>query len=327
MAFVPLKAEQIAPAAMTVMERLITLPALIDTFPGESFKGVKNDTVTRRIPARVKARRKALRATGSARVIITDDLAESSISIKLTDHVYFATDCTDENLTLDITNFTEQILAPSVRGVVEELENQAYDVIADATYVTGLNVYDWQVDGTDANTGRKMGAWWMATSVDKILNRAYVPQGGRILLVGPEAKFVLLNDAKLEPGPGGADHISALQEATVGRIAGFTVVESPLLEDDECYAFTRSAFTQAVVAPVVPESLKFGKSVGSSGFGLRWIRDYDKDILSERSIVDVYTGASSVEDGRVPTVAPAGVTYGAAGGTTYNARAVKINLV
>jgi hypothetical protein len=324
MAFIPLKPEAIAPAAMEVLERLILLPALIDTFPGESFKGVKNDTVTRRIPARVKARRKALRATGSARVIITDDLAESSIPIQLKDHVYFATDCTDENLTLDISNFTEQILAPSVRGVVEELENQVYDLIADATYVTGLNVYDWQVDGTDTDTGRKMGAWWMATSVDRILNRAFVPQGGRILLVGPGAKFVLLNDAKLEPGPGGADHISALPEATVGRIAGFTVVESPMLADDEAYAFTRTAFTQAIVAPAVPESLKFGQAVGSNGFGLRWIRDYDKDILSERSIVDVYTGGASVEDGKVPST---GGTYGAAAGTNYNARAVKINLV
>jgi hypothetical protein len=321
MAFTPLKPEAIAASAITVLERLIVLPSLIDTFPGTSFIGVKNDTVNRRIPARAKARSKALRATGADRVILTDDLTESSIPIRLTDHVYFATDCTDENLTLDISSFTEQILAPSVRGVVEELENRVYDLIADATYVNNLNTFNWTPEALDAR-GRKQGAWYMATSVDKIMNRAFVPQGGRILLVGPQVKWEILNDSKLEPGPGGADHISALQEATVGRLAGFTVVESPMVGDNEAFAFTRSAFTQAILAPAAPESLKWAKTVGSNGFGLRWIRDYDKDILAERSIVDVYTGGASVEDGKVPT----GIA-GATAGTAYNARAVKINLV
>src|SRR5690349_12712841 len=77
----------------------------------DRFKGAKNDTVTLKVPAYTTARTRTMRSTTA---IILDDLTETSVDVKLDTHVYKALRVTDEEMTLDIVNFGEQVTAPAM---------------------------------------------------------------------------------------------------------------------------------------------------------------------------------------------------------------------
>ena len=315
MAFTAIKPEVYAKTALAILERIIKIPSMVDVRNGAEFKGAKDDTVNIKIAARGTARRKLLRATGNDRIIQTDDLAESKISIKLTDHVYFATDTTDENYSLDISDFAQQVLVPSVRAVAVELEDIVYEQIQSATYVPGLNVIEWAAADD---------VWGKLVDARQVLNRAFVPDTGRFLLVGSAAEARILKDTDIKPGPNPTGLGSGtLASAALGTIAGWTIVPSSLVGDDEAYGFIKSAFVLANIAPPLPDGASFARSMGSDGFELRWLKDYDSTILSDRSIVDAWVGTASVEDGKVPASA-GGV--GHVTGSAYNPRAVKFVL-
>lgn len=317
-----LKAEVIIATALGLLQREIVLPALVHTYTVDDFRYAKNDTINIPIRATLTARENALRATGSAREVVTDSLAESSTPVTLSKHVYNAVDVTDEELTLDIASFGDQVLSPQVRAVAEKLEAHIYNQIAAGSYVQGVNDFEWDVETSKAFS--------TALRVRRALNEANAPQNNRVLLVGPGAEEAILNDDKFMPsvnddGLGAA----ALRDATIGRIAGFTVVTSNLLAADEMYGLTREAFVMGNVAPVVPDGVVFGRSMRHEDFSMRWIRDYDSKVLSDRSIVSSYVGTAQVADGKVPakqldgSALPVGVTAGDA----YNARAVRVSLV
>lgn len=319
MAFKPLKAEEIAAASVGILERLIVLGNLVERWDGSMFKGAKGDTVYRRIPARTIARQRALRAVGVNRVIQTDDLEEGSIPVTLDKFTYHATDLTDENLTLDIENFGEQILVPQVRSIAEKLELNVLDTIVNATYLAGLNKLAWNPAGT-ATSFLAKDAYTLAVKARAILNKAHVPDVGRVLLVGTDIESAILSDEKIRPGLSfsglGED---ALRRANIGQITGFEIISSPLIPDNKAYAFVKSAFIQAVVAPEVPAGVGAGGKAVSDGYGMTWTRDYDATIASDRSLIRTFSGTASTEDGK----APAGIS-GVTAGTPYNARAVEI---
>src|SRR5699024_10946140 len=122
--------------------------------------------------------------------------------------------------------------------------------------------------------------------------------GQRILLVGSDYEMSLLDDkrftASISAGDGRAD--SALGNATLGSLAGFTVVRSNLVEPGTAYALTTSSFFSATATPYIPQSIPFGASASYRGYSLRWLQDYDVDYFVNRSVVDFYYGVSHIQD-------------------------------
>src|SRR5688500_12595267 len=101
---------------MLLLQREIVLPRLVWRLPpGTSFKGALDDTVTLKVPAILDARTRTLR---SANPLIADELAQTSVPVTLDTHVYSLLNITDEELTLDIVDFTRDVLAPQMRAVV-----------------------------------------------------------------------------------------------------------------------------------------------------------------------------------------------------------------
>lgn len=306
-----LKPERLAATALGLLQREIVIPQLLTPYGIADFRGASNDQVKVPIRARVDARTMALRATGASRNLTTDTLTESSVTVALTNIVYVAIPVTDEEATLDVDNFAERVLAPQVRGVSEELEVYGYNCLAGANYATTHQVAWTPLKSPTDTTAGSMGAFAMGIRCGKILDQANVPQAGRVLLVGPDAWELILTDPRLEPGIGASGlGEGALRDAVVGRFAGFTIVKSNLLQDDEAYAFHRSAFAFANVAPVVPQGAVTGHSISANNFALRWVADYDAMSQTDRSVVTSYVGTKSIEDG-------AGATQ---------VRAVKVNI-
>lgn len=280
-----IKAAQIVQAATLLLQREIVLPRLVWRQADANFVGALNDTITLRVPAVRVARTRVMR---SATALVADDLAETSVPVKLDTHVYDLLNITDEQLTLDIVDFTTQVLNPQMRGVAEGLE----DVIG--TELAAANV----AAGQELTPLESEEPYDMAVDAARILNDLKVGRVGRTLLVGSEVEAWLLKSDKLSKvNESGSD--SALRDAIITRVAGFTVVGSQAIASDVAYAFHATAIALAVVAPALPSGAVMKERVSIAGLALRFLRDYNPTNATgpvDRSLVDAFVGAVSVEE-------------------------------
>lgn len=315
-----LKPSVIAAAALGLLERELVLPRLMWRMGIEDFRGAANDTVTVRVPARTTAREYEWR-TRSAPIVL-DELSETSIPVTLSKHPYSAVAVTDEELTLDITSFGEQVLRPQVRAVAEKLETYAYAAM------NGADLH-WPVIAPGAGDSPGGGGTTAEYDNDakdilvalvearRRLNVMNVPVAGRVIVVGADIEAILLNGSQLlDASAAGSD--GALRDAQIGRLYGMPIFTSNALPTDEAWVFHPTAFVLAVVAPVVPDGVTMGSSQSFEGLAMRWIRDYDPNYLRDRSVVSAFAGYASVEEDPDPN--------SAVGDQAENVRAVKINL-
>lgn len=292
-----LKPEVINRTALKLLEREIVLPRLVWNYADAEFVGAKNDTVTLRLPAVLNSRDYTFRNDRSSPIVV-DDVTETSVPVVLDHDIYSAVQVTDEQLTLDIVDFAEQVLSPQVKAVARGLEDLIADTMEGATYGTSLNFTD------SANS-----MWSTLVSARQALNDENVPREGRVLVVGSDIETEMLNDDKFNRVDSAGDGAtSALREATIQRLAGFTIVGSNAIDPEVAYAFHPTSFAFVNVAPVVPQGVNFGSRMAQAGLAMRWIKDYDALYLRDRSVVSSFAGCSSVEDDG-----------------TNNVRAVRIN--
>jgi len=273
--------------------------------PGE-FQGAFNDTVTMRVPARRTARTRVLRA-GTA---ITNDVSnEFGVDVKLDTDIYNGAPITDEEFTLDISDFGAQILMPQIRAVAEGLEDMVVDEIEGATYTAGMTI---NADATDMVVSGATDWYRVATRARRLLNDKNVPRSQRTLLVSSDVEEqILLSDRFTRVDSIGAPATDALTEATIGRIAGFNVVPSMALTEGEAFAYHRTAFVLAARAPRVPQGVNMGATRGLNeaqgaagafnGVSVRWIMDYDYTNTTDRSLVNTWAGTATVTDPITPS--------------------------
>lgn len=317
-----LKSDKIVAQALGLLEREIVIPRMVWMFSIGDFKGVANDTISIRVPARTTARTRPLRgnrgtASEGEGIITMDDLIETKVDVTLDTSVYSAVPITDEQMTLDIYDFGFQVLRPQVTAVAEGLENAIVEEMRSATYVHTATIGADPVDAYDGLVDARMK-----------LNKSNVPMSDRHVVVGPgmEARF-LKSDHLNRVDQSGTD--SALRDATIGKLAGFdSIVVSNALDDDEGYAFHRTAYAIGMVAPQIPAGASFGQMTtgargGMNGIGaLRWLRDYDFRNVQDRSLVDAYIGTNIIADGpkssEVQTVTITGAPTGGSFTLTFD---------
>ena len=285
MAVSVLKAEQIARAALALLQREIVLPGLV-TRNSVDFRFAKNDTVSIRVPSLPgTARTMALRATGSDRLRVLDDLTETKVDLVLDTDIYKGVAVTDEVLTLDLVDFTEQITTPLIRAVVEGLENRVATTLSGATYATGHSLTATLADDP----------YDILINARTVLGKKNVPVEGRVVVVGADAEnWILKSDHLNQFEQSGSDN--ALRNAQIGRLAGNTIVTSLAIPANHIYVFHKSAFVLSTLAPAIPASQDFGAVVSGSGLSLRFLRQYDIMNVQDRAIVDVFAGTGVTLD-------------------------------
>jgi hypothetical protein len=282
-----LKPTVVVDTAIKLLQREIILPQLVWLNGIGDFAGKYQDTITIRVPARTVAHRRSLRGTGGARNLVTEDLTENAIPVTLDHDVYHAVSLTDEELTLDITDFASQVLNRQIRAVAEDLENGLADTISGANYAqnnmivhaTASTLWDAIVDGR-----RK-------------LNDEYVDRNGRVLVVGSavEAAFLKSDTFKRYDSTGDSPN-SALRDAVIGNVAGLNVVVSDALKHGDAYLFHPTAFIMATRPPAAPRGANFTSAASAAGLAIRWLMDYDYSNTTDRSLVDTFVGYQSVVD-------------------------------
>jgi len=290
-AHVFVKAEKIVDQGLGMLQRELVLPRLVSRLAASDFVGSKNDTVNVKVPSILSAREYTFRNNRNS-PITYDDLEELSIPVTLDKHVYSGVKITDEQLTLDIASWGEQVARPQIRAVAEKLESYIASAMSAANYAETV-----QYDGVETGEGVS-SIYETLVEARSVLNKANVPAGGRVALLGANVEAAaLLSPNLVNVDQSGTD--SALREATIGRLAGFTVIGNcNSIDPDFAVAFHPTAFAFANMAPEVPSGATAGATSAFEGLAMRWIRDYDPDHLQDRSVYSSFAGATSVEDGR-----------------------------
>lgn len=253
------------------------------------FANKFNDTITVRVPAPSRGHTRVLRGAGAQRNLTVSDLTENSFPVTLTDVAYHLAMLTDEEMTFDLQNFATQVLSRQVRGVADILEEGAVDMIQNAPYAANGALH----------TVAAGDFYKAVNSARRALDEARVP-ADRILLVGTGVAEAILNDDRfIRYDSQGQAAVSALQEARLGRIFGYDIFVSPMIDHGAAYLFHRTAFIMATRVPALPMGAVQAGAVASApgqNITLRWLVDYDPTITSNRSLLDCYVGYKVVEE-------------------------------
>lgn len=306
MANVFAKPNAIVDTVLGMLQPQLVLPNLVWLNGIGDFAHKYNDTISIRIPSPTVAYSRTLRATGSDRNLTASDLTETTIDVKLTDDVYNLVLLTDEEKTLDLLNFADQVLRRQVTAVSTYLENGLSQTIQGAPYTS---VHSAAVDAL----------WNAVISARRQLNDAHVPNEGRVLIVGSAIEeALLLDDRFVRFDSAGADGASRLQTANIGRLAGYSVYVVDTIPHGAAYLFHPTAFVMVSRPPSAPFSNTVATSAVASdnGIALRWLGDYDSSATTDRSLVDTYVGYKAIVDPDPGFVRAARIQLNAASGTT-----------
>jgi hypothetical protein len=277
-----IKVAQIAGAALGILQRELTLPRLVWRDAVGDFRGALNDTISIRVPAYLEAHTRALRS-GDTRN--RNDLNERKVDVTLTTDVYKDVAITDEELTLDIVDFGQQVLNPVMQAVARKVEDALITTVSGATYANTITF-----------TAATDDAWDdIILAAREYLNKANVPMTGRVLAVGSGIdRSLLRTDLFVKANEsGGTD---ALSEARVSRKGGFDIVVVPGLPPNEAYAFHQTAFVMVNRAPIVPAGAPWGIVRTFDGLALRAVQILDSDAIVDILAVDSWVGSNVVTD-------------------------------
>jgi len=275
-----IKAEKVVETALALLEREVILPMLVWRDAVGDFRGSKNDTISIRLPSYTSARKNALR---SGDVRVRDSLAERKVDVTLDTRLYKDIEVTDENFTLDILDFTKQVMSPCLRSIVRGYEDEVGELMSGATYATEL-VLD------EANPYKTFVA------ARKALNNASVPQANRALVVGSDIEEFVLNATTWVANLAASGDPSALRDAETGRIAGFKVVVSNAIAPDEAYAFHQTAYALSTRAPMVPAGAPWGATLSEGGFAIRAVQVLDPTDIVNILATEAWVGTNVVTD-------------------------------
>jgi len=290
----------VATTAAKIVGTDLNLAALISRDVEAEFAPGKGATIRVPVPAAIPTRTRGIYDTTTP--LVSDDLEEQFISVKLENHLYNLAILSEGDLSLDIKDYAGQVLRPQARAIatkIEALTAAAMSAVPATTTIT-------------YNTAAPAKAF---TAARRVLRDNGVP--GEAVLRAAVGSNVYADLLDAPTGQGfDAD----------GKVRGFEVIESTRLDADDIVAFIPSAFSLVVRAPQVPNGAAYGASIktpveqgGSTAFAIRVINDYSPNVAADRSLVSTFAAVAAMplpvddENGHVELVENGGVVRLATG--------------
>jgi hypothetical protein len=285
------KAEKLAAAAVGMLEQELIIPRLFAREGLDNFKGADDDTVSFKVEGVLpyhdyewRSGEAGSSTPGQRAGIVFDEYKERKIAVTFGGNVYSAVKLTDEQNDFDIDSWSV-LLRPQVKAVARGIARRCVKVLQDQEYAVTIGNAEGNLRGALIEARR-------------VLNQFRAPGTSRFMLLGSNFESALLGEDKLTlaQNVGDAAAESALRQATLGQMLGFTFVVDPTIDPDTAYAFADTAFALQTAAPSVPQSAPYGATQSFEGLALRWVRDYDSEHMQDRSVVNTYVGTRSVSD-------------------------------
>lgn len=277
----------IAGRALATLYNTIVLAGLVSRDYDGEFTGKVGDTITIRKPAVFNSE-----LFDRSRGITLQEPREDSTTITLDKLRNVSFLVTDEDMTLRIERFGEQLLDPAAMQIAQDVDADIAEGLVDtANGRDGGGVATW--DGRIANSGFR--------EARTKLTRNKLPLTERHAVLSPEAIAVCLSDELLISAEK-AGTTDALREADIGRILGFDTYETQQFgsgADDKGVAdgvyFHRSAYVLAVRPLQVPRGVSSSQTatIAAEGLSLRVVYAYNLKYKQDEVSVDMLYGVKA----------------------------------
>ena len=325
---------QAARSSLAALRYQSTLARMVNTDYSSEFTAGKGTTVNIKRPVTIdRARTYTKENRANEDKITYSNLFQPYTSITLTDQVYNAVKLPDDFATFTLESLESQVIAPMAESVAEQINSVV--VAAFQSVPVGLTAVDAagrdKYVGTDGKAydtldalkaaGVEFAGFGAAVTVPEaaltatyrgdvlpairaahqVLSQRGVPAQGRTLVVGANWEAALMDFPSLNKVNESGDS-GLLRQATLGSLYGFTIVVDYTVGPNEAWAFQRDAITLATRTTAIPRGAAFASTVSAQGFSLRYLQDYDPDILTDRAVVDTFAGAQVLDAQRIVKV-------------------------
>lgn len=279
-----LKPEKYVALALAKLEKKAILPMAFTKVDGTVFKGARDDQVTVfKTPGITRARDYEWRTRTAP--IVLDRISRTETTLTMKDHIYNAIPITDEELSLDITSFDQEVLDPQLTAVAERAEGKVWNALKSNN---GFKRTDLEVNAANRVLEELL-------KIKSVLDAQGTPKANRRLIVGADmANWIRMSDDLVRYDPSQAT--TTFRQATLGRVADFDIIEFHGIEDNSFYAVHQTALVFANMAPASPEGATYSARQSYNGWALRVLKDYDPNFLRDRSIVSMFGGTAPVLD-------------------------------
>jgi hypothetical protein len=284
----------IARAALANLYETTVMAALVHRDYEQEFQRQVGDTITIRKPATFTAEEYD-RSAG----ITVQNATEGSVPLVLNHFADVSFAVTSEDLTLNIEDFSAQLLDPAMEAISQKIDRDILTLRDDITQEVGVVAGDneWAIDNPR-----------VAIDADRVLNQAKVPPSMRRIAIGPIIKGQWLGDDLFERADARGD-TEGLREASLGRrVFGFDPymtqnIAKPAQTSGNSttevgVAFHQTAFALAFRPLALPRGAQNAAIESYKNFGLRVIYDYDMDKKQDIVSIDCLYGTKTLDADR-----------------------------
>jgi hypothetical protein len=266
----------IAKEALMVLRNNAVMANLVYRDYSNEFASV-GDTISVRKPATFEAKE----YTDS---ITVQDATEGKIEVKLDKHLDVSFAVTSKEMTLDISDFSQQLLVPAMQGFADKIDKYLLDL---QKLVTN------RVNTSDAKTDM--------IAARKFLTENAVPLTSRNYVYNAETEAELLATDLFINASAVGDEGTALREASLGRKFGMdcyvdqNIAEASASSDPKAIAFHKNAFALVTRPLALPEGAAKAHIENYDGFALRVVYGYDMDKKTDTISIDMLCGVKELD--------------------------------
>lgn len=277
----------IASRGIATLYNTMVLAALVSQDFNAEFNGKIGDTVTVRKPATFTA----AQFDRTGRTTTWQDVTEDSIDVTLDTILHVPVHVTDEQMTLEIVTFQEQILTPAMEALAQAIDGRLAEKLVDTAEGAGGG-------GTATISGSPADATNAFIDARTILSRNKMPVTERNAVLSPEGWGASLKTARIIEVDKSAS-TDALRNSVIGRITGFETYESQVFGygsgdagQADGVAFHKSAVILVLRPLNKPRGVPSENAavVNYKGLSLRVIYSYDESAKMDQVVIDLMYG-------------------------------------
>ncbi|MGN7942855.1 P22 phage major capsid protein family protein [Metabacillus sp. 22489] len=201
----------VAKESLMVLENNMVFGNLVHRDYSNEFVSGVGDTVNVRKPSTFEAKE-------FSDSIEIQDAKEGSVPVKLDTHLDVSFEVTAKELTLDISEFSEQFVQPAMRAIAQKVDEKIAKLYKDIPFYYGI-------------AGQTPATPNVIPQVRAILNKNKVPLANRNLVLNPDTEASFLSNDIFTNADKVGDNGTALREGSLGRKFGFNIYMDQNIQD------------------------------------------------------------------------------------------------